>query len=114
MMATEKFIENLNYSKESIAYTMFIIYIIKMLWYSEWKNKPQNENSIKNELTSVRNSIFYEEAEKKRKRRIKFIKKKLIERKKKEAFPRKSGKYNELFQDFGKESGVHNIPTGAR
>jgi hypothetical protein len=38
------------------------------------------------------------------KKRLKRLKNKLIARKKKEAFPRKSGKYNELFQDFGKES----------
>jgi hypothetical protein len=39
------------------------------------------------------------------------MKKKLMERKRKEAFPRKWGKYNELFQDFGKESWAKDDQT---
>lgn len=35
------------------------------------------------------------------------IRRKIVERKRKEAFPRKSGKYNELFKDIGKELGNH-------
>ena len=55
------------------------------------------------EITYLRKTISDREI-KILKKRLKRLKNKLIARKKKEAFPRKSGKYNELFQDFGKES----------
>ncbi len=62
-------------------------------------------------LMSFRDSI----SDKKKK---KFIRKKfwnkLMNRKKREAFPRKGGKYNELFQDFGKESWVRDGTAGTK
>jgi hypothetical protein len=72
-----------------------------------------NEKSIElsgNKLALFRMLLDIEEKKKKRRRIFKFIRKKLIQRKRKEAFPRKNGKYNELFQDLGKESGNHNNP----
>lgn len=77
------------------------------LKYTEKPIEPSSE-----ELELFRISLYIEEKKKKRKRRIrKFVQNKLKNRKRKEAFPRKSGKYNEIFQEFGKESGVHDNPT---
>ena len=74
-------------------------------------NKDAILESYKFELMSLRKMVY----DKKKK---KFIRKKILSkltiRKRKEAFPRKGGKYNELFQDFGKESGVHDNPTKTR
>ena len=86
-----------------------------MQWANESKDKlndkHENIEIFRRELTILRISIYNEEIRLKRKKRIrKFIRKKIVERKRKEAFPRKAGKYNELFQDFGKESWVHSHP----
>lgn len=84
-----------------------------MLLYKEWEHKPNIKNGS---IESLRHKLLHialcEEETKIKKRRLrKLIKKKLINRKRKEAFPRKGGKYNELFQDFGKESGTRDNPT---
>lgn len=75
---------------------------------SEKKDKLNEKNKemelFKDELTYLRISVYREKIKNRTRRRLKFMKKKLLERKRKEAFPRKDGKYNELFQDFGKES----------
>jgi hypothetical protein len=86
-----------------------------MQWANESKDKlndkHENIEIFRRELAILRISIYNEEIRLKRKKRIrKFIRKKIVERKRKEAFPRKAGKYNELFQDFGKESWVHSHP----
>jgi len=80
----------------------------------EWKDKLNDKNDIlevfRIELIYLRKAVY--EYDRKRKNFIKRrIMKKLTARKRKEAFPRKGGKYNELFQDFGKESGVRDNPT---
>ena len=75
---------------------------------NEAKNKlnesVSNIGHFREELTSLRVSLEREKVKRKTKRRLKFFMKKLIRRKLKEAFPRKEGKYNELFQDKSKES----------
>ena len=77
----------------------------------KFDEKNENIEIFRRELATLRISIYNEEIRVKRKKRIrKFIRKKIVERKRKEAFPRKAGKYNELFQDFGKESWVHSHP----
>lgn len=67
-------------------------------------NKNEVLSSFKYELQFLYQSIIEKRVIKKKERRKKRFMKKIIERKRKEAFPRKAGKYNELFQDFGKES----------
>ena len=62
-------------------------------------------------LTSFKDSIS--EKRKKRFLRRRF-RNKLLNRKKREAFPRKNGKYNELFQDFGKESWSRDTTAWAK
>lgn len=81
---------------------------------TERKDKLNDKNNVleifRIELIYLRRAIY--ESERKKKNFIrKKIMKKLTARKRNEAFPRKSGKYNELFQDFGKESGAHDNPT---
>ena len=88
----------------------------KMQWFKEGRDKfnEKNENIeiFRRELAALRISIYSEEIRLKRKKRIrKFIRKKIIDRKKKEAFPLKGSNYNELFQDKAKESGIHNNPN---
>ncbi len=78
---------------------------------TEWKDKLNAKNNIleifRIELIYLRRAVY--ELERKRKFFIrKRIMRKLTARKKNEAFPRKSGKYNELFQDLGKESWSRN------
>jgi len=82
---------------------------------SEKKDKLDGKNKdmepFRDELMLLHISLCIEKVKKRIKRRLKFMKNKLITRKRKEAFPRKSGKYNELFQDFAKESGSRDNPV---
>jgi len=73
--------------------------------------KKLDSESFKKELSYLRISIYSEKIKKRTRRRLERMKKRLIERKKKEAFPRKGGKYNELFQDLGKESWAKDDQT---
>lgn len=75
------------------------------------KLNRKNKNLIIENLELLRISIYIEKIKKWTKRRLKYIKNKLIARKRNEAFPRKSGKYNEFFQDFAKESGSRDNPV---
>ena len=77
----------------------------------EWKDNLNDKKDFleffRIELIYLRRAVY--ESERKRKNYIrKKIMKKLTARKRNEAFPRKSGKYNELFQDLGKESGARD------
>lgn len=78
---------------------------------SEKDNKYKG--SLEDELTLLHISLNAEKVKKETEGRLKDFKKRLNARKKNEAFPRKTGKYNELFQDFGKESGSRDNPIGA-
>lgn len=73
--------------------------------------KKLDTESFKNELSYLRISIYSERIKKRTRRRLERMKKRLVERKKKEAFPRKGGKYNELFQDLSKESWTNDTKT---
>jgi hypothetical protein len=81
----------------------------------EKKDKLNEKNKdmepFRDELTLLHISLYIEKVKKRTKRKLKFMRNKLIARKKKEAFPRKSGKYNELFQDLAKESGNRDNPV---
>ena len=80
-------------------------------WINKLNEKDKAMESYKYELKFLRISIIREKIKRKKERVRKFVGKKIIERKRHEAFPRKGGNYNELFQDFGKESWTHNNPT---
>lgn len=90
---------------------------ISMIDEREKKDKNEKDESLalsKLWLTSFGKSI----SENERKKKKKFIRGKIMEKLKKrkqgEAFPRKNGKYNELFQDFGKESGSRDGTSGGK
>ena len=59
--------------------------------------------TVRSGLTSLGSQMI----DKKRRILRRRIRKKIVERKKREAFPRKGGKYNELFKDISKEVGNH-------
>ena len=85
---------------------------------NETKNKlnegVSNIEFFREEITSLRVSLEKQKVKRKTKRRLKFFIKKLMRRKLKEAFPRKEGKYNEIFQDKSKESWTNDNKAALR
>ncbi len=85
---------------------------------NETKNKlnegVSNIEFFREEITSLRVSLEKQKVKRKTKRRLKIFIKKLMRRKLKEAFPRKEGKYNEIFQDKSKESWTNDNKAALR